>query len=986
MACSEVELHSYKSSESQNFLVDSRECDWFGNLTPFSMLPGERISRTGLLNDGVIVLTNYRLFTHSNKSVFTVPLGLIDYTECQNVSVLYLFCKDARSFSCNFATSEECQKWLSLLLAAYAPPQKLEEVFAFSFFQQCYKEQRKDVFLCLQQSCQYIRNNRDDCSIVKEAKRMGFDLHGTWRVTHINRNFRLCSSYPQFLLIPASLSDKELEAAAKFRFSRRIPTIVWRHRKNSTVIARSSQPSVGWLGWRSQQDEHLLQAIIDAYVIDSKRNPTLVQNSPEVTCQHRTQSETTEIQSWKSSLMTNKLWILDARSYTAAVANRAKGGGCECPEYYPNCEIKFLNLANIHSIRKSFHSLRILCMLSTAQETWLSSLENTRWLHYISDLLNAALVVVNSVDIDHRPVLVHCSDGWDRTPQIVALAELMLDPFYRTFEGFRILVEKEWLDFGHKFCDRCGTGPRRDDPSEKSPVFLQWLDCVNQLLHQFPCEFEFNQQYLLKLAEHSFSNLFGTFLCNTAQQRQKECVNQQTFSVWAYLNSKVDAFLNYLFIHNKEILRPSCRLNHLVFWEELYIRPEEHLTFKTGGQIFPLLDFAKPKKTYRANSYESLTQVQQKNTIYQQRCCSDSSIGKNMKTFNHNIKSVKSSLVQSQPESKQIRLTAQPLWPKDDSFVEKDDNLVLKHKKKCMCLTTIEQKMGNTCICEAFQEPLKKETESVWLDKTAESSFLGCLAESCFKHKPHIGQGYGFQLHNCLPIGNIPSMSNDGKSTSEFVSGTIFPSSFKSTVEQQTSSNNNDVSLITRSEKTFKKETRTNNYIGKLHDMYFINTINMNGDFGISGNLDGLGIFQDKVQMRLQEIAISHEAEVGSLRQEIIRLKHKLIHSVEQHLAYKTHSKMRSSPELETDQEWEKVEKSDVSATLWVPDHAVTHCMSCGNKFGFFCRKHHCRHCGKVFCNQCCNRMTPVPREKLFSPVRVCQACYDILHSPTNSY
>lgn len=27
----------------------------------------------------------------------------------------------------------------------------------------------------------------------------------------------------------------------------------------------------------------------------------------------------------------HKLLILDARSYAAAVANRAKGGGCECP-------------------------------------------------------------------------------------------------------------------------------------------------------------------------------------------------------------------------------------------------------------------------------------------------------------------------------------------------------------------------------------------------------------------------------------------------------------------------------------------------------------------------------------------------------------------------------------------------------------------------------------------------------------------------------
>lgn len=34
----------------------------------------------------------------------------------------------------------------------------------------------------------------------------------------------------------------------------------------------------------------------------------------------------------------HKLLILDARSYAAAVANRAKGGGCECPgKNLPKC-------------------------------------------------------------------------------------------------------------------------------------------------------------------------------------------------------------------------------------------------------------------------------------------------------------------------------------------------------------------------------------------------------------------------------------------------------------------------------------------------------------------------------------------------------------------------------------------------------------------------------------------------------------------------
>lgn len=32
----------------------------------------------------------------------------------------------------------------------------------------------------------------------------------------------------------------------------------------------------------------------------------------------------------ESAAAPQKLLILDARSYTAAVANRAKGGGCEC--------------------------------------------------------------------------------------------------------------------------------------------------------------------------------------------------------------------------------------------------------------------------------------------------------------------------------------------------------------------------------------------------------------------------------------------------------------------------------------------------------------------------------------------------------------------------------------------------------------------------------------------------------------------------------
>lgn len=49
-------------------------------------------------------------------------------------------------------------------------------------------------------------------------------------------------------------------------------------------------------------------------------------------------------------------------------------------------------------------------------------------------MLKAATLVCSAVEREGRPVLVHCSDGWDRTPQIVALAKIILDPYYRTLE------------------------------------------------------------------------------------------------------------------------------------------------------------------------------------------------------------------------------------------------------------------------------------------------------------------------------------------------------------------------------------------------------------------------------------------------------------------------------------------------------------------------------------------------------------------------
>lgn len=45
-----------------------------------------------------------------------------------------------------------------------------------------------------------------------------------------------------------------------------------------------------------------------------------------------------------------------------------------------------------------------------------------------------------AIVVENASVLVHCSDGWDRTSQVCSLGSLLLDPYYRTMEGFMVRI------------------------------------------------------------------------------------------------------------------------------------------------------------------------------------------------------------------------------------------------------------------------------------------------------------------------------------------------------------------------------------------------------------------------------------------------------------------------------------------------------------------------------------------------------------------
>jgi len=396
------------------------------------------------------------------------------------------------------------------------------------------------------------------------------NLGDKWAFVDINQEFSFCESYPALCVVPLSVKTSHLIGSSNFRTKNRFPALVWKHPLSNTSLSRSSQPRVGLNGARSLDDE---------FVIESIR-----QTNPQ--------------SSW--------LYIIDARPKANAIGNQMMGSGYE--RNYENCKMQFMGIENIHDIRKSYKKLFHLILSSIADDSnWLSGLEQTGLFKHIQSILQASVEIVDILIRKQSSVMIHCSDGWDRTPQLLSLSQLMLDPYYRTIEGFIVLLEKDWMSFGHRFAARCfgWLETKEYRRKEMSPVFLLFIDCVYQLKRQFPMAFQFNVKFLVLLVDSIYEGRFGNFLYNCEKQRFQAALHERTYSLWESLlntgsefaspsssllssdndrpNLRKDSsggdselalehFIDPLFRNESLPILPSCSLKKLKFFEELYIR------------------------------------------------------------------------------------------------------------------------------------------------------------------------------------------------------------------------------------------------------------------------------------------------------------------------------------------------------------------------------------------------------------------------------
>ena len=352
---------------------------------------------------------------------------------------------------------------------------------------------------------------------VKEFARQGVTLSPDdeslpWRQSIANTEFDLSAFDPPRLVVPQAVSDDLSFSLAMIHSRGRMPRLVW-HNKNGSALVRSSE----WFYLPENKLDlgafpKILQAMFNKDVHIFIVLPSL-------------------------------LWT---QSYPS-----------DCPVY---TQLILEDTFFLPKILKKIAALSIKGNLHSDTEILLRD-----WTGFVSQSLTIAVRFSESLK-ECRPVMI-MGQGQGVLSALSAISQLLLDPFYRTLEGFCVLVEKEFIHFGHNFRDP-STSQRNED--HHSSIFLVFLDSTRQVIEQFPHIFQFTETLLLFLIDSVYSCQFGTFLPSSFRERSK--FESTTASVWSFVIDHASDFINSQYELFEEPVTPQTEVESLSIWSGYFLR------------------------------------------------------------------------------------------------------------------------------------------------------------------------------------------------------------------------------------------------------------------------------------------------------------------------------------------------------------------------------------------------------------------------------
>ena len=409
----------------------------------------------------------------------------------------------------------------------------------------------------------------------------------------LNKEYKLCDSYPNIVVIPKEFDNEEILNVAGSRMKNRFPVLTFYYHKINYVYDENNVPKIN--------NE------IRSYLYRSAQIKTsgIIFKSKNLEIKYINRIMNME----KNN---SGFIIFDCRPAIVAKAHSLKGAGVEDIKVYNNCKkLIFGDIENIHAVRKSLKKALLKAYYgkesiikgkiafnidNSNMKNFLSKFEDTKWLEYISDILLGSITVSNYL-MKGINVLVHCSDGWDRTSQVCSLAQIILEPYYRTIEGFAVLIEKDWMSFGHQFSLRNGCDFRKEKKNERAPIFIQFIHCVHQMLLQYPTAFEFNSNFLLFLSREVYSNKYGNFLFNSEKDLLHYKAQEKTISIWSDVLLEKNKYINDIYKKLDEPISIQGELQYLSIWNEYFFQFDKLGRVKENNIVFD-------KSEYVANVVE----------------------------------------------------------------------------------------------------------------------------------------------------------------------------------------------------------------------------------------------------------------------------------------------------------------------------------------------------------------------------------------------
>ncbi|XP_078251043.1 myotubularin-related protein 12 isoform X1 [Rhinoraja longicauda] len=277
------------------------------------------------------------------------------------------------------------------------------------------------------------------------------------RIISINENYRLDPRLPQFFAVPSSVADDDI----KKHKGRGIPLWCWSHASGCVLLKMTTLP------------------------------------------------ETAD----DSTSQTDKVWT-DRLLHVL--------GETHPSNHMVRTEVLSTTLPTLQEIQASYNRFKQLFLMDNAADfwesdiKWLSTIENANWLEIIRQCLKKALDIVECLEHKNTSVVLVEENCSDLCCVIASLVQVIIDPHFRTISGFQSLIQKEWVMGCHCFLDRCNHLRGND---KEAPVFLLFLECVWQLLQQYPPAFEFTETYMTILSDSMYIPIFSTFLFNSPFQK-----------------------------------------------------------------------------------------------------------------------------------------------------------------------------------------------------------------------------------------------------------------------------------------------------------------------------------------------------------------------------------------------------------------------------------------------------------------------------------